>query len=252
MLRLDHFVIHIDYDDQKMQKLKKDLDDYGIPFDPDSGKDTKGFKIANLWIGDQYLELPYLKKEDGGSWKKEWVSQYNGGKRGIFGICLYTDSLDDIKQGLHERGLEIEGPERMTSRLFGGIVKKVMPHRTVYTKPIPNSNLQFMFQQMDDEKKYQYSRKNRMKPNTEDVGIVSICEAFIMKDFSREDWAFIETVFPYLEGTQYKKTLHMGETKMHFVQDPYQELSVELKAKVEEFQYSSTEIEIENVRLLIG
>lgn len=252
MLRLNHFVIHIDHDEQKLHQLKKRMDDYGIPFDPEKGKGTKGFKVANLWIGDQYLTFPYLKKADGGGWKEEWVAQYNDGKRGIFGLCLITDSLDEIKQGLLERGIELEGPERVSFKMLGGLLKKSLPFRTIFTKPIPNSSLQLMFLQMDDQKRYEFTRKYFMKPNTEDVGIVSIYEAFVMKDFSREEWDFIEKIFPQLVGNQNKKTLNMGETKLHFVQDPYQELSVELRAKAQEYQYLSTEIEIENVRLLIG
>jgi hypothetical protein len=44
----------------------------------------------------------------------------------------------------------------------------------------------------------------------------------------------------------------MGETKLHFVQDPHHQLSVELRAKTNNKYYENTEIEIENVRLLIG
>ncbi|WP_369899515.1 VOC family protein [Bacillus manliponensis] len=114
MLRLDHFVIHIDNDVEKINKLKKEFDKLNLPFNPQKGKATKGFKVANFWAGEQYLEMLYLKNLDGGGWKSEWVDKYNQGKRGIFGICLFTDSLDEIKEGLMKKGLEIEGPERIT------------------------------------------------------------------------------------------------------------------------------------------
>lgn len=252
MLRLDHFVIHIDRDPKNLLDFKMMLDEYDIPFDPERGKGTSGFKVANLWVGDQYLEFPYLKKNNGGGWKQEWVDQYNQGKRGIFGLCLYTDSLDAIKQGLKERGVELEGPEKVTFKMFGGLLKKSLPFRTIYTKPIPNSDLQIMFLQIDDQKKFELTRKYYMKPNTEEVGIVSINEAFVMKDFSKKEWAYIEQVFPELSGNYYKKTLNMGESKLHFVQDPHHQLSVELRAQSNNKYYENTEIEIENVRLLIG
>lgn len=252
MLRLDHFVIHIDREPKKILELKSMLDEYDIPFDLDKGKGTNGFKVANLWIGDQYLEFSYLKKADGNGWKKEWVNQYNLGERGIFGLCLYTDAIDEIKQGLIDRGVELEGPERVSYKMFGGLLKKSLPFRTIYTKPIPNSNLQFMFLQMDDPKKFAYTRKYMMKPNTEEVGIIAINQAFVMKDFSKEEWVFIERIFPGLTGNRNKKTLDMGETRLHFVQDPHHQLSVELTAKTNNKYYENTEIEIENVRLLIG
>jgi hypothetical protein len=251
LLRLDHFVVHIDHDTRVVQALKEKLDGFGIPFEPEKGKGTKGFKVANLWVGDQYLELPYIKTADGGGWKKEWVEHYHNGKRGIFGICLFTDSLDEMKQGLIKRGVELEGPERITFKILGGLFKKRLPFRTIYTKPIPNSHLQFMFLQMDSDKKFEFTRKYFMRPNTEDIGIVSINEAFVLKDFSAFEWAFIDKVFPQLKGNSRKKTLQMDDTSLHFVQDPHNDLTVELHAKAVQHQYENTEIEIENVRLLI-
>jgi hypothetical protein len=109
-----------------------------------------------------------------------------------------------------------------------------------------------MFLQMDDPKKFAFTRKYFMKPNTEEVGIISINEAFVMKDFSNEEWGFINNVFPQLKGNRFKKTMDMGETKLHFVQDPKHQLSVDLRAKANNKNYENIEIEIENVRLLFG
>lgn len=252
LLRLDHFVVHIDQDPQKMMFIQEWMDENGIPFDSERGLNTKEYKIANLWIGDQYIELSFLKKNNANGWKKEWVDQYNLGKRGIFGICLYTDSLDEIKEGLINREVMFEGPERVTFKRLWGLKKKSLPYRTIYTKPIPNSDLQIMFMQMDSQEKLKFTRKHFMHPNTEEVGIVSIEEAIIIKDFSIEEWCFIENVFPNLQGNYQKKTLDMGKTKLHFIQDPLHELSVELKAKSENHLYENIEFEIENVRLVIG
>ncbi|GLV65942.1 hypothetical protein Bmyc01_46110 [Bacillus mycoides] len=100
MLRLDHFVIHIDNDFEKINNLKKEFNKLNLPFNPKKGKGTKGFKVINFWSGEQYLEMLYLKNLEGGGWKSEWIDKYNQGKRGVFGICLFTDSLDEIKAGL--------------------------------------------------------------------------------------------------------------------------------------------------------
>ncbi|MGZ4160075.1 MAG: hypothetical protein ACXVNF_04640 [Neobacillus sp.] len=45
MLRLDHFVMHIDHDQEKMKFLKEKFDEYGIPFEPGRRKATEGFKV---------------------------------------------------------------------------------------------------------------------------------------------------------------------------------------------------------------
>jgi CO dehydrogenase/acetyl-CoA synthase beta subunit len=73
-MRLDHFVVHIDQDPPKLQSLKDQIVPMGFPFNPTAGKRTKGFQVANIWIGDQYLELIWLKTQDGGGWRRTmWV-----------------------------------------------------------------------------------------------------------------------------------------------------------------------------------
>lgn len=69
MVRLDHFVINIDNDMKKLIELKKQIAPLGIPFEPTWGKGTKGFKVANIWIGLQYLEMVWLKKRTVGDGK---------------------------------------------------------------------------------------------------------------------------------------------------------------------------------------
>lgn len=252
MLRLDHFVIHIDNDLEKINKLKKEFDQLNLPFDPKKGKGTKGFKVVNFWAGLQYLEMPYLKSFDGGGWKKEWVDKYNQGKRGIFGLCLFTDKLDEIKKGLIERGLEVEGPERITFSMLFGLLKKSLPFRTVYVKPIPNSDLQIFFLQMDSKEKYEYTKKYFMKPNAQDVGITSIYKAVIKKNFSNEEWSFIQKIFPQLIEEQGKRILNMGDTNLNFESTQENLLKVDLHLKAEREEHKNRRIEIENVSLYIN
>ncbi|MGG0234464.1 hypothetical protein [Bacillus tropicus] len=61
MLRLDHFVIHIDNDFEKINNFKKELNKLNLPFNPKKEKGTKRFKVINFWSGEQYLEILYLK-----------------------------------------------------------------------------------------------------------------------------------------------------------------------------------------------
>ncbi|MDP4084972.1 MAG: hypothetical protein Q8934_10210 [Bacillota bacterium] len=91
-----------------------------------------------------------------------------------------------------------------------------------------------------------------MKPTPEEVGIVSIEEAIVMKDFSEEEWNYIGDVFQEITGNNKKKTLDIGDTKLHFIQDPYHDLTVELKAKTINQLYEKIELEKENIRLVIG
>lgn len=249
MLRLDHFVVHIDNNFEKINKLKNEFDNLNIPFDPKKGKGTKGFKVVNFWAGEQYLEMPYLKRIDGGGWKREWVNKYNQGKRGIFGICLFTDSLDEIKEGLIKRGLDLEGPERITFSMFFGLLKKSLPFRTVYVKPIPKTDLQIFFLQMDSEEKYEFTKKYFMKPNAQEVGITSIYEAVVKKNFSNEEWVFIQKIFPQIIEEQGQRTLQMGDTNLKFVPTQDNQLKVDLHLNADRKEHKNRKIEIENVSL---
>ena len=133
MIRLDHFVINIDNDMKRLKELKRHIEPLGFPFEPTWGKGTKGFQVANVWIGLQYLEMVWLKKKDGGGWKADWVEKYNNGHRGIIAIYLMTDRLDEIREELRSRGINVSEPERISFRWFFGLLKKTMPWRSMYT-----------------------------------------------------------------------------------------------------------------------
>jgi hypothetical protein len=245
MMRLDHFVVHIDQDQTKLESLKDKIVPIGFPFNPTSGKRTKGFQVANIWIGDQYLELIWLKTKDGGGWRKEWVEKYNRGLRGIFGLCLMTDQLDSLEKELRKRGVAASAPERITF----GLLRKSLPFRCVYTPPIPGADLQIFFLEMDSQEKYEFMRKYFMKPNAEKNGITGIKEAVVRCQFSEEAWKYIRAIFPTLSGDERMATYDMGKTKLHFVQSDEVGLKVELLATTTNEDLVNGSFEIENVRV---
>ena len=83
-LTLDHFVVHIDNDPAILADLKKRLVGSGVPFEPEWGKGTKGFKAANIWIGRQYFEIIRILRPDGGGWVPRWVERHHRGRRGLY------------------------------------------------------------------------------------------------------------------------------------------------------------------------
>jgi hypothetical protein len=249
MMCLDHFVVHIDQDQTKLEFLKDKIVPIGFPFNPTSGKRTKGFQVANIWIGDQYLELVWLKTKDGGGRRKEWVEKYNQGLRGIFGLCLMTDQLDLLEKELRKRGVAASAPERITFKMLFGLLKKSLPFRCVYTPPIPGTDLQIFFLEMDSQKKYEFMRKYFMKPNAEKNGITGINEAVVHCPFSEEAWKYIRAIFPTLSGDEQMATHDMGETKLHFVQSDETGLKVELLATTTNEDLANKSFEIENVRV---
>lgn len=248
-MRLDHFVVHITKSDEKLAGLKAELAELGVPFEPTKGKGTKGFKVANIWIGEQYLEIPWMLNKEGGGWKPEWVEKYHSGKRGIFGLCFMVDNVDKMKGELVSRGVEVSGPERITFTMLH-FFKKSLPFRTLYTREIPGTDLQFMFLEMDSQEKYEFTKKYFMHPNSEKNQVNAINRAVVELQESEEVKAFISSVFPNCVETEIGRSFIMKDTTLDFHFKKEKELKVHLYAKTTNSNLPlGTTIEVENVTL---
>ena len=250
MIRLDHFVLNIDNDMQKLKELKERIEPLGFPFEPTWGKGTKGFKVANMWIGLQYLEMVWLKNKDGGGWKADWAEKYTKGHRGIIAIYLMTDRLDEIREELNSRGIPVSEPERVSFRWFFGLFKKTMPWRSIFTAPIPGTDLQICYGELDSPDVME-KMKAYMVPNAIDNGIEGVKEATVKGNFSEEAWAYIQRLFPKAELTGTCLTYDMGTTRLSFESGEKPGLRVELKAETTDKKYSGNSFEIENLKVYI-
>ncbi|MCG1012289.1 hypothetical protein JT739_06715 [Tepidanaerobacter sp. GT38] len=250
MIRLDHFVINIDNDIKRLKELKRQIEPLGFPFEPTWGKGTKGFQVANIWIGLQYLEMVWLKRKDGGGWRTDWVEKYNNGHRGIIAIYLMTDRLDEIIEELRSRGMSVSEPERISYRWFFGLLKKTMPWRSLVTEPIPGTDLQICFGELDSPDIME-KMKAYMVPNAADNGIDGISEAIVKGNFSEEAWAYIQKLFSNAQFKGNCLTYDMGTTRLAFQFCDQAELSVELKAVTSNKEIRGKSFEVENVKITL-
>lgn len=250
-MRLDHFVVHVDNNMDKMQNQKSLMEPKGFPYEPTWGKGTKGFKVSNLWIGHQYLEMPYLLNEDGGGWKKEWVEKYNQGIRGIYAICIDVDNVERVYEILKSRGVEVTDPERISIKYCFGLLKKNMPWRYVFSKEIPGTNLQIFFQQYDSPKVVE-KFKPYMVPNTEENGIRGIEQATVKYNFSNKAIEYINKLFPNAKSEGNRTVIDMDDCKLVFEKEKNIDLKVQLNAVCENNAYRNNKIEIENLEIITG
>ena len=65
-MRIDHLVVNVDSYVQEDENFIKKVRSIGLPYEPKWGKGTKGFKVWNIWIGNEYFELVKIKSKDGG------------------------------------------------------------------------------------------------------------------------------------------------------------------------------------------
>jgi hypothetical protein len=250
MIRLDHFVVNIDNDMGKLKELKKQIEPLGYPFEPTWGKGTKGFKVANIWIGLQYLEMVWLKEKDGGGWKADWVEKYNNGYRGIIAIYLMTDRLDEIREELKCRGIPVSEPERISFRWFFGLLKKTMPWRSIFTAPIPGTNLEICYGELDSPDIME-KMKAYMVPNAAVYGIEGIKAATVKGNFSEEAWIYIQKLFPDVELKGTSLTYDMGTTCLSFELSEKTGLNVELNAVTVNKKYLGKSFEVENLKVTL-
>lgn len=263
-MRLDHFLIHVDNDAAILENLKKEIVPLGFPFDPGSEKSTQGLAVSNIWIGEQYLQIVRLLQPSVRGWNPRWVECYNEGKRGVFSIFIAVKELDEVYEGLVERGIEIPEPEPKQSLVktskdileavtgFLGLgqskQKKISPWRSLNLPPIPGTDMDINFLEYHEDSEKDI--KTLMKPNAEEYGITGIHRVKIYLPLWNEGIEFLQKVFPQLLQTTTQQKVELRKDELLFFRsDPEAGLEVKLKATAEDKRYAGNKFQIENVEI---
>lgn len=188
---LDHIVVHVE-SLEETNDLKADLDKLDIPFEPTWGKEAKGFKVSNIWIGKQYFEIVNILGSDN-LWQPQWASRHTQGDRGVY--CVFFKVSEDIYQlykNLKGASIDIMEPERTSFKWMFGLLEKKLPWRFMLLPRIPGTPIELGLIQYDKgaEKKYEPF----MIPNTKDKGILGLSNACIYTSQIEEANAYLERV----------------------------------------------------------
>lgn len=132
MFKFDHFVVNVDSSYQKDKDIIDKIVNIGLPYKPNWGKGTKGFKASNLWIGNEYFEMINILKPDGGGWKSDWVDYYNNGHRGLICIMLDVNNIEELYNLLKNKNIEITEPEHLKFKWLCNILTRTMPWQNSY------------------------------------------------------------------------------------------------------------------------
>lgn len=192
-MKLDHFVVNIDKKYQKDEKNISNISD-SIPYEPKWGKGTKGFKVSNLWIGNEYLEMVHVLKKNGGGWVSEWTAKFNQGHRGMICLMLDVPNVDFIYQNLKSKDIPVTEPKWLEFKWFFNILTRRMPWRNSYTPFFENVPFHIGFQEMKDDKSREFM-KQYMVPNSRENGINGIYKVIIKGEYSDNDFNAILAVF---------------------------------------------------------
>lgn len=243
-MRLDHFVVNVDKKYQKDGKVIDNIRNMNFPYEPKWGKGTKGFKVSDLWIGNEYLEMVHILKKDGGGWVPEWTAKYNQGHRGLICLMLDVEDIDAICSSLREKNIETTSPVWLEFKWFFNMFTRRMPWRNCYVPFFENVPFQIGFQEIKDEKSRDFMNQY-MVPNARDFGINGIYRAVVKGQYTVRDFDVIMKIFGQradMEHDSIQVKLN-GEQSVEFVKDETYQIELYTNSNTGKF------VEIENIKV---
>lgn len=243
-MKLDHFVVNIDKKYQKDKEVVECIRNANFPYEPKWGKGTKGFKVSNLWIGNEYLEMVRILKENGGGWVSEWTKRYHQGHRGMICLMLDVEDMDGLCSLLKSRGIPVSKPGWLEFRWFLGLLTRRMPWRNCYVPFFENVPFQIGFQEMKDDKSREFMQ-GYMVPNARDMGINGIYHAVVKGPYTEKDFEMIKKIFgEKAYQTSFGIQVKLSENQsIDFVKGVSYEVELFTNTDKEKF------IEIENIKI---
>lgn len=243
-MRLDHFVVNVDKKYQKDGKVIDNIRNMNFPYKPKWGKGTKGFKVSDLWIGNEYLEMVHILKKDGGGWVPEWTAKYNQGHKGLICLMLDVEDIDAMCSSLREKNIETTSPVWLEFKWFFNMFTRRMPWRNCYAPFFENVPFQIGFQEMKDEKSRDFMNQY-MVPNARDFGINGIYRAVVKGQYTVRDFDVIRKIFGQqadMEHDSIQVKLN-GEQSVEFVKDETYQIELYTNSNTGKF------VEIENIKV---
>lgn len=246
-LKIDHLVINVGQEYQINEEKIRNIEKTGLPYRPQKGKATSGFKVSNIWIGEEYFEMVHIKTTKGGGWIPEWVDRYHAGERGMVCMFLNTEDMDSLYAKLRDK--KMSKPEKMKYKFLFNLITFSPPWKNAYLPYFNKVPFQIGFQQMDSEKIRQNMYK-KMEPNSRNYGITGIKRIEVYGDFSQEDKAFISGLFTTEIQSNETLTWNLkdGQT-ISFINDSEYHVKVYVDKEDTGVKNSS---KIENVEIIIG
>lgn len=245
-MKIDHLVVNVDNTVQEDKGIIDRIHSIGLPYNPKKGKGTKGFKVSNIWIGNEYFELVSIKTKDGGGWLQDWTMKYIAGHRGLIGFCLEVNDIEEAYQKLLHQKINIAPPKPLEFRWFFNLLKKTMPWRNLYLPEFQGVPFQFFLQQVDDEKTKKYMKKY-MVPNSLENEISDISEVLIYGKLSVEDKKILLALFENVEDKNDIFTIYLEKQKILFIQS--EQYKVEVHLTCNNKNYTNKMVTIENLQI---
>lgn len=223
-MKIDHLVVNVDSYVQEDKNFINKVHSIGLPYEPKWGKGTKGFKVSNIWIGNEYFELIRIKSKDGGGWIESWTEDYHKEHRGLIGFALEVEDIEATYQSLNRQNIHVTKPEPLKFKWFFNLLSKTMPWKNSYLPKFEGMPFQFFLQQLNDEKSKALMQKY-MVPNSREKNINGILEIKVYGILTERDKDIIKSLFQdykidhkTITVSLEKQIITFIDSKKHFVE----------------------------------
>ena len=248
-MRIDHLVVNVDRFVQEDKSFIEKVHTFGLPYKPKWGKGTKGFKVSNIWIGNEYFELVRIKSSDGGGWIESWTKDYHSGHRGLIGFAIEVDDIEAVYQEFRGQNIQVSTPEPLKFKWFFNLLSKTMPWKNSYLPKFEGMPFQFFLQQLNDEKS-KASMQQYMVPNSRENNINGIKEVKIFGALTEQDKNIIKALFKECEIQDHLITVFLGGQRISFVES--EKHSVEVILDCYDEGSGAEQFEFENIIIKKG
>jgi len=215
-LKFSHLVVNADAkwlnDTSEMVRIQM----FGLPYVPSEGKSALGFRVGNLWLGEQAVELLLARRLLGMDEYREWCERYVDGERGLVALAFEVDDLHAIYDRYCWNGLT--EPLRVWKHLGQGHYVEELFSASSQLPFFKGAPFQLRFVQ---RKTGEEARRDIAKitiPNAYENGIEGIESIRIRAPFTHDDRQLIEILFPSAQRkrTMYTIDIDNGNEKLWF------------------------------------
>lgn len=247
-MRIDHIVVHINNDAEQLNALSGAINAQGFPFNPETGKRSLEYRVSNINIGNEYIELVRIMRSNASSWMPLWTHQYSSGQRGVFCIFLEVEDVERLAVAIKKAGIRARGPAVLTYPSLLGLYRTETPYFIYYLPNFPDTPLQFAIMQYKKSSLRESSMAG-LQPNAEQNGIHGLRKMEIELPNLDESMGMLQKLFPELHTEGEDCFSMLEKQRIIFRRSADQQAHVCVSAVTSQRAYLGKKFQIENLEV---
>lgn len=248
-MRIDHIVVHVDNDPLKVNTLSSAINAQGFPFNPEAGRRSFDYRVNNINVGNEYIEVVRLVRPKTSSWMPLWTNEYNKGERGVFCIFLEVDDVERLAVAIKKAGIRARGPAVLTYPVLLGIIHTETPYFIYYLPNFPDTPLQLAIMQYKKPSQRE-SFMAKLQPNSEQNGINGVRKVEIELPNLDGSMDMLQKLFPDLHHEHDEWFTMLEKQRVIFRRSADQQAHVRVSAVASQRAYLGKKFQIDNLEVV--